>query len=305
MVLMCGCIGARTKMKPKQAAFVGVPFNIYLEHVPLCLFPLYYQNICLLVSLGDDWTKFHMLVGPLCMIQAGIGSQLCHSEIKYSDFLCPLFPGAALEGGEWIFPVWVAGASSASFLLPVLDWVCTQTRLTRSCLSSLFLCHISSCVCVHSCCLFKYFTLGIVFFFLLLPVVLLWSAEHLSSKSGALMGGSANSGWDWGCWTEVGRACLSWDSSSSSRGSTRLPSTASSAACWGWPTSRASPHCPTAYTRWAHGPHTFSLCLILFNSTKFAHISYSNPLICILSLSTDQDIINLQFMSNLTLLWMC
>ena len=91
--------------------------------------------------------------------------------------------------------------------------------------------------------------------------------EHLSSAGGALMGGSAGSGWDWGCWTGGGRACLSWDSSSSSRGSIRPPSTASSAACWDWPMCRASPLCPTASTRW----HTRCLSFTYTHTRTHTH----------------------------------
>lgn len=183
------------------------------------------------------------------------------------------FPGAAQEeGGERIFSVWVAGAPSACSLPPVLDILCTgETERKLHCL--LLLWHCLVCVYV-GCCIF-YFTLG------LFPStcgasVDWWQEEGLSSAGGALMGGNADSGWDWGCWTEGGRACLSWDSSSSSRGSTRPPSTAFSAACWDWPMCRASPLCPTAYTRWAMGLGTHThYCLCLFLCLTHSH--YLHP----------------------------
>lgn len=67
--------------------------------------------------------------------------------------LLPLssFPGAAWEeGGEWIFSVWAAGASSACFLPPVLDLLCSdETEWKLGC--SLLLWHLSVCVYVSSC----------------------------------------------------------------------------------------------------------------------------------------------------------
>lgn len=98
MLKKCDCFASRTKMKQTQAAFVRAHFNIYLEHVPLCLSAFYYQNICLLVSLCSDWRKLSILAGLLCLIRAGIGPQLCHSEINYSLTSSVLFSWCSLRG---------------------------------------------------------------------------------------------------------------------------------------------------------------------------------------------------------------
>lgn len=159
------------------------------------------------------------------------------------------FPGAAWEeGGEWIFSVWDAGTISHCSLPPVLDLVSTggtDSRLPST--AFLFVClpPVFSIFKQKQ----KHFPPVAVLFYLWCFAAEVKDVHRRPVR--ALMGGSFDSGWDWGCWTEGGRACLSWDSSSSSRGSTRPPSTASSAVFWDWPMYRASPLCPTACTRWA------------------------------------------------------
>lgn len=160
--------------------------------------------------------------------------------------------GGGKEGGGWIYAgVWVAGAPSAGSSPPVLDFMCTDRRGWRESCSAHWSSATSGVGVCASACLSLSQCVESASLLLVCALHLEWRrGERLSSVDGALMGDSADSGWDWGCWTGGGRACLSWDSSSSSRGSTRLPSTASSAACWDWPMCRASPLCLTAYTRW-------------------------------------------------------
>lgn len=184
------------------------------------------------------------------MFRAGIGWERCHSNSKYSPTSSALLSWCSLGGGRGMNLFCVSRQCSLRLLLTTCPWLTVHRRdweeaalLPPPSVTFLFWFMWAAAV-------WKHFTV-----WLLLSTCGAsadwWREERSSSAGGALMGGSADSGWDWGCWTEGGRACLSWDSSSSSRGSTRPPSTASSAACWDWLMCRASLLCPTAYTRWA------------------------------------------------------
>lgn len=293
----------------------------------------------IVISLFKDWRETqcaeHALAELLYMSRAGIGPQLCRSNSKHSPTSSVLLSWCSpRRGGEWIFSVWLAGAPSACSLPPVLDLLSSYEAEWNLCslpplLSSGTALSVFMWAADIFCILFNLsFCVGL--FLSTCGASVEWrGGVHSSSAGGALMGGSAGSGWDWGCWTGGGRACLSWDSSSSSRGSIRPPSTASSAACWDWPMCRASPLCPTASTRW----HT---CCLSFTYTHthtdmhvhIQHMHQQNLLyhvfaqlsrhICIscpvehhsLSHRTHSTLISMTTMSNLTvhhvfLCWHC
>lgn len=139
----------------------------------------------------------------LLMSRAEIGRQLCHSNSKHSPTSSVLLFWCS-QGGE----------GNGSFLCESAELpqpapyhlsltYCACTRLSGSCAAHFPpLAPLCLCLCeqLHFVS-FKSFTLcGAVSFYLwCFSGVARRGEEHLSPAGGALMGGIAGSGWDWGC----------------------------------------------------------------------------------------------------------
>lgn len=239
------------KMRSKWKSFNIL--QVDTEHVHI-KFGFYHHHLQLSVSLCRDWRERESTTHTRWQSHCSwAGQRLASSSATQTANTLPLplssFCGAAREGRGMAL---VCVSRQSCYLPPVLDLLCLfKTEWKRCCLLpsseislsmfmwAAFFSSFTLCWAAFALCVLNQYR------------VARRREEHLSSSGRALMGSVAVSAWDWGCWTGGGRACLSWDSSSSSRGSTRPPSTASSAACWDWPMCRASLLCPTAYIRWA------------------------------------------------------
>lgn len=119
-----------------------------------CLFFII-KAFIFVISLFKDWRKSQMLAELLRVIRAGIGSELCHSDSKYSLTSSVLLSWCSLRGGRGMDLFCVSRRRSLSLLLTTCPWLTVHRRDWEE--AALFT-HLLARVYVASLNLFKYFT---------------------------------------------------------------------------------------------------------------------------------------------------